>query len=1687
MDIKQKDILKLQDLFFNEKYKLYKYLYNSFNDFIENIIYNQLANNPNVFFETNKDNKNYKYRFIFENITIKPPTIENKEKYMFPEYARKHNLTYSSKILATVKQVQEITDMYTGEKEIKVSFDPEHEIPICEVMVMVKSDYCNTTLRKDKENKECDYDPGCYFIVNGNEKVILGIERMCINKILVFKKKDNSYEDGHTFYATINSKNKTYTQSIPSIKICIKKNSNIVIESSYFKDIPFIIMLRALGINNEKQIFDLIANNKDDIEILRFLTISFNDNVYKINNQEIVIDNQESAILYLINVLKRIKHFKNVTEDIIIKQKIMYVKKVLKNNFLPHLGDDLIKKSYFLCLMVKKLLFVNLNRENPDDRDSYINKRIDLPGELMGQLFKQYYRTMLNGISKFYSKEYSGDNENAINVINQIKYKIIKQGLKNGLATGTWGINKNRKGVSQSLQRYSYLQTISFYRRLTAPSTNASTGKIVSMRHGRNNQYGFICIIETPEGQNIGIHKHLALMASVTINLNDQVQIITDFLEDKIINIYDIHPYEWFKYYKIMINGDWIGFVDNGYNVRNYLIEKRDNGKIHYLVSFILDIKNNELRINTDAGRLVRPLLKVKDNKLLLTKEMLDDIDLDKQNKLKVNNWNTFLNKYPGVIEYIDMEEAENAMISMYVDDLNKNHQIMKTVIKNPNKNGDQVNRYNNTVYNRYSHCEFHPSMMLGSTSSCIPFAEHNQAPRNIYNFSQARQGQGIFATSERYRMDISYRLANPNIPIIQTKGMKYLNFNKLPNGENVIVAIACYTGYNQEDSIIFNQSAIDRGLFRSFVLKREEDEIKKNPSTSQDDTFVKPDPNKVSGIRRANYDKLNQRGYVDKETEINSGDVIIGKISPLQPGSSNDSKIYKDTSKIYKSGEKGVINKVYTNIYTKDGYEMYAMEIRSERVPRVGDKFASRHGQKGIMGLTLLSNDMPFSENGIIPDLIINPQCIPSRMTIGQLLECVLGKTSALEGVFADATPFNKYDIEEAAEKLEKHGFHKYGFETMYCGMTGKKMKSMIFIGPTYYMRLRHLVKDKIHARANGPRNILTRQPPEGRTRDGGLKFGEMERDCYSLNTKVVLNNGLSIKIGDMKNCNWEVLGWNGKGLVKSLQTHYLDKGSKPCLELTLQDGRKLQLTPDHPLLTYDKKWVKAKDLDLNKDRLLVGVNYPLLDLENEIKECDNWSLKLKDIELKTDTKDEYLKTLAFARIIGWLITDGHISHKNEGRVYLGHQLDVKQFLQDLNLFCFKENVCKEKHCFTIQIPQKFMNNILTLDGLMIGNKCLQESKLPSFVFDLPTPILREFFGGMFGGDGHTCYLGLHRGKRDLLSSIDFSKSKEKQYLDSHLKMMNDIKNLLLLKFDIKEVIIQKPKLTTSSKGNDKNLYEVVLHLSINELIPFAEKIGFRYCCHKSQRLEAGKSYKRLRNEVVRQHNWIVNRVDELTNFTRIKREDPKRKVQTKKAIILATNELKEKEGLMHKYVIPTTHDITDHLIKGTKFGKFRSTSFPTAEEFFKDVGALDWFNDYGSKEDKDYLETMNMKIISRKDIGDKPVCDIQVKDTNSFLAEGVVSHNCMIAHGMSLFLKERMVNNSDIYHIHVCGTCGMFVRKKVDKEIHICQICSLRGLTYSTYKVEVPYAFKLLCQELMSINILPKIKINTTNGSIL
>ena len=739
----------------------------------------------------------------------------------------------------------------------------------------------------------------------------------------------------------------------------------------------------------------------------------------------------------------------------------------------------------------------------------------------------------------------------------------------------------------------------------------------------------------------------------------------------------------------------------------------------------------------------------------------------------------------------------------------------------------------------------------------------------------------------------------------------------------------------------------------------------------------------------------------------------------------------------------------------------------------------------------------------------IITGQCIPSRMTINQLIETVMGKTCVIDGKYGDATPFtnaSKTVAEDACKALGMHGYESTGKEMLINGMTGENM-GMFFIGPVYYQRLKHLVSDKMHARATGPVTTLTRQPLEGRSRDGGQRFGEMERDCFC-SVPIPLNCGLSVKIETMENKDYSVLSYHEEKqqVIPSKQSNFLYKGERECVDVVFQDGRTIRGTDNHKILTSENMWIPISEVVKGVTQIKTSITNPLIDVKEEIEKCVNWKLQAGNTKLEITDEESYFRSLSFARLVGYICADGGIYYINRTKTYtgvinLGHEIDVTSALEDLEKFSIiKQQVFTSKKYYSIRIPQNFVEDLMTVKGMIIGTKVNQPATLPNFITDpsCPLPIVREFLSGLFGADGHTCVLALHRGKRDLLTSVSFSKSKIGIHLDSLQEMMEQLQTLLA-RFDIHNVTIQKAKETTSSKKKvdsvqENKSYQLTLHLCIDELPRFHEKIGFRYCCHKSQRLEAGASYKRLRDGVTRQHNWLVQRVDELTNFSEIKNEFPDKNVPTKNAILQAVKDLNKTEALLHPYAIPSTHDINDHLVKGTSFGKFRGKGFPNAEEYLKDIGALDWFLQdepnkpedtddsspceedttllegvsYGVNRKWEGLPTMNLRVIDIRPAGVHPVYDIQVDYTHTFLANGIVAHNCMIGHGVSKFLQERLFLVSDKYQVNICSKCGNFATSKTE-----CQACD----TDQVVSVKLPYVGKLVLQELNAMMIKTKI----------
>jgi hypothetical protein len=654
------------------------------------------------------------------------------------------------------------------------------------------------------------------------------------------------------------------------------------------------------------------------------------------------------------------------------------------------------------------------------------------------------------------------------------------------------------------------------------------------------------------------------------------------------------------------------------------------------------------------------------------------------------------------------------------------------------------------------------------------------------------------------------------------------------------------------------------------------------------------------------------------------------------------------------------------------------------------------------------------------------------------------------------------------------------------------------------------------------------------------------MERDCLVRGVPVTVSCGLSFKIEDFNDKQISVLGWNQEkdGMKPAKQTNFLYKGERECVDIYLEDGRKISCTPDHKLLTDNKEWVKAKDLKPEETRLKASVKYPTISINDELTHCNNWSYKICDeLTLKTDTLEEYFKSMAFARILGYILADGCISKTTSGYVgtiFMGHQIDLATILKDLNLFTtIKQTNFKDGNLYRIRLPASFTKILVQIKGMMTGARVKQPTTLPEFLLadNCPLPLIREFIAGLFGGDGHTCNIS-----KNTFTYISFSQSKVIGHLDSLKAMMEQIKTWLA-KFDIKGVTIQNSKINSASKKrdtDDKKNYEVVLHLDKEELIPFYEKIGFRYCCHKNQRMEAAVAYTRLCEGVIRQKKWIIDRVNELTDYKNIKSTNANKAISgLSNAIQKATEELRAIEPLLHNFAIPSISDLKEYLINNREGGKIPSSKFPTSTDFLESIGAKEWFsqskakkyvskktksassttsdnennenndtiqdiinttedNDdmeeaedtnepisnensqvicdkkYGVCRDSEVLPTMNLKVIDIRPGGVHPVYDIQVENEESFLANGVVAHNCMITHGAMGFLKERMMDVSDKFTVYICNECGLFsVVNPNDDGERRCDSCE----NYSQFtELHIPYACKLLMQELEGMMITPR-----------
>ena len=581
-----------------------------------------------------------------------------------------------------------------------------------------------------------------------------------------------------------------------------------------------------------------------------------------------------------------------------------------------------------------------------------------------------------------------------------------------------------------------------------------------------------LVVHNTPEGQSVGIVKNLSYMTHITIYSSSIP--LYEYILPIIVKLEDIPggPTAVFAKTKVFINGCWVGISEEPQELFLALKDKKYKGIINIYTSIVFDYKTNEIRVCNDSGRLSRPVLRVKNRNILITRSIVKRLV---SSELTWDHLLTSSTLPESILVYIDPEEQSWSLIATKPKDL-----------------------FDADRFTRYTHCEIHPSTIFGILASCIPFPEHNQSPRNTYQCAQSKQAMGIYVTNFANRMDkTAYVLNYPMRPLVDTRIMNMIQLNKIPSGTNVIVAIMTHTGYNQEDSLLINQGSIDRGMALVTVYHTEKDEDKQKIN-GDEEIRCNPVPSKTKGMKIANYKKLNSKGVVPENTLVENGDIIIGKTIPIKENRNDHTKVIKfeDQSRKFKTTEETYIDKNHID-RNGEGYMFAKVRLRITRKPEIGDKFSSRHGQKGTVGNIIPECDMPFTSSGVRPDIIINPHAIPSRMTIGQLKETLLGKVLLELGLFGDGTSFGEFEIADICKELLKLGYESSGNELMYNGLTGEQHECSVFIGPVFYQRLKHMVNDKTHSRAIGPMVNLTRQPAEGRSRDGGLRFGEMERDC--------------------------------------------------------------------------------------------------------------------------------------------------------------------------------------------------------------------------------------------------------------------------------------------------------------------------------------------------------------------------------------------------------------------------------------------------------------------------------------------------------------------------------------------------------------------------------------------------------------
>lgn len=1046
----------VESYFKSSKYRLTEHQLESFDTFVyKKIPMTVMEHNPFVMKKT-KDGRDIEVRVwvgdkTSDKIYYTKPTLSidgGDFEPLVPSICRNMGSVYDFEI--SVDVMVETEDKKT-KKVTETRFD---RVVLARVPTMVHSKLCYLRDRSDDEMVEFGEDPadmGGYFIVDGKEKVIISQEQVAPNNVILRPKDEGMqvfFRSARMDTSVKPVEFEIYTKSPTDHRVY----ANV---RGISKELPLAILFRLLGYESDKDIVRAVIGNRFEGDFPR------EQMILRILRESLVDNRGVWTRLDAIEFAKPLTPYKTTDHVLYIVQK----------HVVPGAGNAVTMKGLEMGRLARRLFEGVLGLAKPVDRESFMIKQVQLSGELLSEVFSDSYiafkKTFRDDLDKtFYFGPWNQSGRidliiNNANIGKLMRGTVITDTMYKSMK-GNWGGRQNSEegGIVQDLNRLSYIGFLSHLRRVNNPMSRDI--KLLAPHRLHGSQWGSLCPVESPDGASVGLLKNLAIMCRITSDVDPSG--VKKFLSEKgVPKAHSLPKGVAANMVKILINGVWVYSAEDVADVLAMAKSARSEGTLGELVSISYDMHSNEIHFYTNAGRCTRPVF-------------VNGADTKKLS----GSWNDLLKQR--VIEYIDVRESENAMIAMDISELEKRH----------------------------THAELHPSTIFSVYSVTVPFLSHNPGNRNTLSAAQGKQAASHFSSAYRFRADaMAFALDYPERPLVSTKYEKLIRSDSHPQGHNAIVAIMTFTGYNMEDAVILNRSSVERGFFKTSYFKSSvyREEIGADSKVYFDSPF------RIDGV---SADSVDENGFPFENSYVKDGDTLVGIIAEklestditnddeddgllVSDRSKGKQKVIKNVSPLADSTWKGsVVDNVVVNTTsgTADAKPVRTCRVRyrKTRFPEIGDKFASKHAQKGVVGMVLPQSEMPYTSDGIVPDIIINPHGFPTRMTIGHLLESIFAKGAALTGDKVDATMFEDPDLETTQRDLERMGFDRTGEEVLFNPGTGNPLPGTVFITPTYYQRLKHMSQDKVKARQSGRVSAISRQPTGTVGSEKPLKMGEME-----------------------------------------------------------------------------------------------------------------------------------------------------------------------------------------------------------------------------------------------------------------------------------------------------------------------------------------------------------------------------------------------------------------------------------------------------------------------------------------------------------------------------------------------------------------------------------------------------------------